>query len=58
MIKISIALDKKAQTIKRRIATIKTLSALGWKIGLRFDPLIFGDSWKDEYQDLHENIFT
>lgn len=56
--KISLALDKKAPTIKRRIATIKTLSALGWKIGLRFDPLIFGDSWKDQYQDLHENIFN
>jgi len=55
---MSLQLDKKAPTIKRRIATIKKLSKIGWKIGLRFDPLIYGKNWKEHYKKLHEDIFN
>ena len=55
---MSLQLDKKAPTIKRRIATIKKLSKIGWKIGLRFDPLIYGKNWKEHYKDLHEEIYN
>ena len=56
--KMSLELDKKAPTIKRRISTIKKLSEMGWKIGLRFDPLIYGKNWKDYYRELHEEIYS
>ena len=55
---MSLQLDNKTPTIKRRIATIKTLSKIGWKIGLRFDPLIYGKNWKGHYRDLHEEIYN
>ena len=55
---MSLQLDKKAPTIKRRIATIKKLSKIGWKIGLRFDPLIYGKNWKVHYKKLHEDIYN
>ena len=56
--KMSLELDNKAPTIKRRIEAIKRLSEIGWKIGLRFDPLIYGKKWKDYYKELHENIYS
>ena len=34
------------------------LAAKGWKIGLRFDPLIHGKNWKKLYQELFETVFV
>ena len=54
---ISKALDKKTPSIQRRIGAMKTLSKAGWKLGLRFDPLIHGHDWKNLYRILIEDIF-
>ncbi len=54
---MALALDHKAPSIKRRIEAMKTLSQKGWRIGLRFDPLIYGKNWKDLYSDLLTEIF-
>ena len=32
--------EQKTPTLKKRIDSIKFLQKLGWKVGLRFDPLI------------------
>jgi spore photoproduct lyase len=34
------------------------LAAKGWKIGLRFDPLIHGKNWEKLYKDLLDNIYN
>ena len=54
---MSKALDNKAPSISKRINVISELSSRGWKIGLRFDPLIHGKNWKELYQDLLDNIY-
>lgn len=54
---ISKSLDKKTPSIKRRIEAMKILSQAGWKLGLRFDPLIHGRDWKVLYQGLIEHVF-
>ena len=51
-------LDKKAPSVSLRIAAMKKLSAMGWKIGLRFDPLIYSDNWKTKYQILFKEIYS
>ena len=51
-------LDKKAPSVSLRIAAMKKLSAMGWKIGLRFDPLIYSDNWKIKYQSLFKEIYS
>jgi spore photoproduct lyase len=33
------------------------LAAKGWRIGLRFDPLIHGKNWKKLYKELFEKVF-
>ncbi len=55
---MSKALDNKAPSISKRINVISELSARGWKIGLRFDPLIHGKNWKELYQDLLEYMYN
>mgnify|MGYP001399421665 CR=1 FL=1 len=49
-------LDKKAPSIKRRVDAIEKLAAIGWPIGLRFDPLIYSKDWKQLYKGLLMDI--
>ena len=56
--KISKQLDTKTPSIEKRIVAMKKLAQIGWKIGLRFDPLIHGKDWKSLYSELHEEIFN
>jgi spore photoproduct lyase len=55
---MSNSLDYKAPSISKRIRVISELASKGWKIGLRFDPLIHGENWKELYQELLENIYN
>ena len=55
---MSNSLDNKAPSISKRIRVISELASKGWKIGLRFDPLIYGENWKELYQELLENIYN
>ncbi len=55
---MSNSLDYKAPSISKRIRVISELASKGWKIGLRFDPLIHGKNWKELYKELLENIYN
>ncbi len=48
--------DIKAPAINLRIKSLKQLTSLGWKIGLRFDPLIYNNNWKISYKELISTI--
>jgi len=54
--KISVKLDNKTPSIEKRVNAMKKISKLGWKIGLRFDPLIYHSGWKKYYSELIEDI--
>ena len=54
--KASIILDNKTPSIRRRIRALNKLVNHGWKIGLRFDPLIFYENWKKDYKELFSSI--
>ena len=53
---IAKSLDSKAPSISRRISAIKQLADAGWKIGLRFDPLIYMSDWQKLYSSLFSEI--
>ena len=53
---IAKSLDSKAPSISRRISAIKQLAGAGWKIGLRFDPLIYTSDWQKLYSSLFSEI--
>ena len=50
-------LDKKAPSVSARIKNIKYIANKGWRIGLRFDPLVYCNNWKAQYSELFANIF-
>ena len=54
---ISKSLDIKTPSIPRRIDAMRKLASNGWKLGLRFDPLIHGKEWRTLYEELIEEIF-
>ena len=56
--KIQRALEKGTPTIPRRLKAMQKLQQQGWKIGLRFDPLIFTPHYKEQYSELFDQVFN
>lgn len=55
---IADALEHKTPTPQRRLEAMQKLQAQGWRIGLRFDPLIYQHDFREQYKQLFNNIFT
>ena len=49
--------DHKAPPVLKRLQAMQQLAAAGWKIGLRFDPLIDVEEFEILYQQFIEQIF-
>ncbi len=49
--------EHKTASLEKRISALKSLQHHGWKIGLRFDPLIKADNFESIYHDLFKNVF-
>lgn len=56
--RISTSLEHKVPKLDKRIAAMMRLQEREWKIGLRFDPLIFVPDYRSLYLDLMETIFS
>lgn len=50
--------EHKTPSLAKRIEALKKLQAHGWKIGLRFDPLLKADNFEALYSDLFEQVFN
>ena len=55
--KIAAALEHKAPNITQRINAMKQLQNAGWKVGLRFDPLIYDEDYRRHYRELFDQVF-
>ena len=56
-VEIAESLEFKTPTIKKRIDAMVKLQDAGWKLGLRFDPLIFENDYQDKYKRLFNYVF-
>ena len=54
---ISRALEHRVPGVDKRIQAIRKLLERGWQVGLRFDPLIYCDDYRQHYQDLFDKVF-
>ena len=52
------ALEHKTPPLQKRIEALVALQNTGWKIGLRFDPVIYDDNYRAIYHDLFQQIFS
>ena len=51
------ALEDKTASLSKRIDALVKLQDKGWKIGLRFDPLIYFDDYQKSYGELFKQVF-
>jgi len=49
--------EHKTPSLDKRISALKTLQQDGWRIGLRFDPLIKADNAEQLYSSFFEQVF-
>lgn len=45
-------------SLAKRLRALKTLQDEGWKIGLRFDPLLYADNFETVYGRFFEQVFS
>jgi len=50
--------EDKAPNLERRLDALYKLQQQGWKIGLRFDPLIYQTDYQQQYKHLFEQVFS
>jgi len=55
---ISNSLEHRVPTVNKRIQAMAKVAQHGWKVGLRFDPIIYTESIESDYHALMQNIFT
>lgn len=56
--KIARTLEHKVPTVDARLDAMQRLQSAGWNVGLRFDPLIYIDDYKPQYEELVERIYS
>ncbi len=55
---IADATEHKAPPVSKRLQALQRLQARGWRIGLRFDPLIYQDGVSEQYERLFTQVFA
>jgi len=51
------ALEHRAPDTIRRLDAMARLAKKGWRLGLRFDPLLYQDGYQEHYRELFEQVF-
>ena len=51
------ALEHRVPTVERRLDAMAQLQQAGWLTGLRFDPLIYQDNYREQYRRLFRQVF-
>ncbi len=52
------ATEHKAPSLQRRLEAIVKLQRHGWRVGLRFDPLIYCSDYQPLYRDFFRHLFS
>jgi spore photoproduct lyase len=50
--------EHKTPSLEKRLQAIEALQAKGWKVGLRFDPIIYCLDYKNIYQTFFKEVFN
>lgn len=52
------ALEHKTARLHQRIKCLQKLQTMGWKIGLRFDPIIYTENFTTTYRKFFDEVFA
>ena len=56
--KVSQALEHKVPKLEKRLQAMMKLQERGWKVGLRFEPVMYESAYRENYLALFETIFA
>jgi spore photoproduct lyase len=54
---LSETLEQDTPSVARRLAAMEKLQQHGWRLGLRFDPLIYEENFRQSYARLFDTVF-
>jgi spore photoproduct lyase len=54
---VAAAVEHLTPSVDRRIRAMERLQERGWRLGLRFDPLVYGEGYREQYRRLYEQVF-
>jgi spore photoproduct lyase len=54
---VAASVEHLTPSVDRRIRAMEKLQERGWRLGLRFDPLIYAEGYRDQYRRLYESVF-
>jgi spore photoproduct lyase len=52
------ALEHRAPPLEKRLDALEKLQQAGWPVGLRFDPIIYSDDYRQLYEEFFEQVFA
>jgi len=52
------AIEHLTPSVDRRLRAMSRLAERGWRLGLRFDPLIYDESYRERYRNLFAQVFS
>jgi spore photoproduct lyase len=55
---VSAKVEHKTPPLQRRLDAMRKLQEQGWRLGLRFDPIIYQANYQQQYQQLFEQVFS
>jgi len=55
---ISESLEHRVPSNEKRLESMHKLQRRGWKVGLRFDPIIYEDNYYEHYEELFKSVFS
>ncbi len=55
---VSKELEHGVPSVEKRVSAMQNLQRANWKIGIRFDPMIYTEDFKDQYSELFRQIFS
>jgi DNA repair photolyase len=55
---VSRALEHQVPSVERRLRAMTRLAERGWRLGLRFDPLIYSKDFRRQYAELYQQVFA
>jgi spore photoproduct lyase len=54
---VQASLEHETPSVDRRIRAMERLQERGWRLGLRFDPLVYNEGYREQYRRLYEQVF-
>ncbi|MBX2849502.1 MAG: hypothetical protein KTR16_14365 [Acidiferrobacterales bacterium] len=55
---VAAAIEKGAPSLDKRLSALKKLQNHGWRVGVRFDPVIWHKDYQSHYAELIKRVFT